>query len=116
MVFSLQFTALPSPALGLLVGLRVPSDYVTSSDVISHVILGRCSCVPQSSRDLPSLSRYGLCTPQWGESWKKVRGCFPGGCDVCGVWVGVKGGEKVVKEIMKDLLDKTDLQVSVWSS
>lgn len=112
MVLLLQFTALPSPALGLLVGLRVPCDHTTGSDVISHVILGRCSCVPQS-RDLPSLSRHGLCTPQWEESWKQVRGCFPGGCDVCGVWVGVEGGEKAVKEVMKDLLDKTDLPVSV---
>lgn len=35
---------------------------------------------------------------------------------MCGVWVGVEGGEKAVKEVLKELMNKTDLPVSVWSS
>lgn len=93
-------------------GLKIPCENAIEDDVL---ILGRCSCVSQS-RDLFGLSNHGLPTPQWDESWKKVRGCFPGGCGVCGMWVGVEGGERVVKEVVKKLLNKTDLPVSVWSS
>lgn len=95
------------------------SDDVDVTDAISHVVLGRCGCVPHST-DLPSLSSCGLPTPQWVASWERVKGCFPGGCDVCGVWVGIEEGEKrvtekSVREIVKDLMDKTDLPVRVGS-
>ena len=94
-----QFRAVSTPSLGLLVGLRTPGN---------DVILGRCECIC-GSRDLPSLSSRGLPTPQWAESWDRVRGCLPGGCEMCGVCVGV-GGEGV-REVVRELLEKTDLPV-----
>ena len=105
-----QFPALANPSLGLLVGLKVPHD-VTDDDVISHVVLGRCGCVPSPDPSaLPTLSRHELPSPQWVKSWEGVRGCFPGGCDVCGVWVCVEGGG-AVREIVAELLNRTDLLV-----
>ena len=100
-----QFRALPTPSLGLLVGLKLPR--ATGNGGPSRVVLGRCGCL-QTKPDLPALSSRGLATPNWAESWERVRGCFPGGCDVCGVCIGVEGdGEEVLRELMK----KTDLLV-----
>ena len=94
-------------------GIKVPrNEDVTDRGVISHVILGRCGCVATtSSRDLPVLSSHDLQTPQWRESWESVKGCLPGGCDVCGVCLGVGEGGKE-GEIIRELLKKTDLPVS----
>jgi hypothetical protein len=97
-----EFRETSVPSLGLLVGLCLPD----STDGPSHVILGRCHCVVEDKDGLPALSSHGLSTPKWVESWRRVRGCFPGGCDVCGVWVCVKGGEK---EIITELVKTPDL-------
>ena len=87
-------------------GLR-PRD-----DDVSHVILGRCGCVSHTS-PLTELSSRQLLTPKWVESWERVKGCFPGGCEVCGVWMGCGRGEDDVQSVMKVLSEETDLKVCV---
>ena len=88
-----------------------PRDDVTDpSDVIRLVVLGGCNCVPHVPC-LPALVSHGLPTPQWEESWERVKGCFPGGCDVCGVWIVMKKEEQSLLEVVRELLEKTDLAV-----
>lgn len=103
-----QFKDLPTPSLGLLVGLCLPH----TKEGPSHVIVGRCGCVLLAKDGLPALSSHGLPTPKWKESWERVKGCFPGGCDVCGVWMRVKEGGEV--EIVRELINKTDLLVCLF--
>ena len=73
------------------------------------MILGLAACVVFAEEGLPTLSSHGLPTPKWVESWGKVRGCFPGGCDVCGLWVCVEGGGE--KDIISELVTKSDMLV-----
>ena len=101
-----QFRSLRSPHLGLLVGIKVSRHDDDNHDVITHVLLGGCGCV--SSPALPSLTPP---PPQWVESWERVRPCFPGGCELCGVCMCVEDGRE--REIVAELMTNTDLPVSV---
>lgn len=98
-----QFPRSVSPSVGLLVSHRPLNESV------SHVVLGRCGCVPHPS-PAPTLTSLGLPTPHWKASWDSVKGCFPGGCDMCGVWVAVEG-EQSLQEVVEELVNSTDLTV-----
>lgn len=100
-----SFTGLAVPGVGLLIGLKLP----VAVDDHSHVVLGHCCC-SVTGQELPVLSSHGLATPRWVESWDKVRGCFPGGCGVCGVWLRMESGTEDMNMIISELLGKTDLQ------